>query len=125
MHKTCIYWYFKKAILHNTVYQKLSKNLKPFQISQWSNGAWNALIFRAEFRWHRARRAVMGLESCPLRVSVFAPKDQHFITKASPLRDKRLYWLQARSGEKGIKNFWIQERVTVTKAGAKVSCESS
>lgn len=99
---------YKKAILHNTVYQKLSKKkLKPFQISQWPNGNWNTLISRPEFRWHRARRAIMGLESCPLRMNVFAPKDQHFITKASPLRDKRLYWLQARRGEKGIKNCWI------------------
>lgn len=38
MHKTCIYWYFKKAILHNTVYQKLSKKVKALpnkSVAQW------------------------------------------------------------------------------------------
>lgn len=61
----------------------------------------------------------MGLESRPLRVNVFAPKDQHFITKASPLKANGCIGYKPGAERKASETagYMAQERVTVTKAG--------
>lgn len=108
MHKTCIYWYFKKAILHNTVYQKKFFLKKPFQTGSVVHSGLDCTnIFRPMPRWHSAQWAILGLESCPkvisleVKFSVF--KDQNFIPKARPPREEWLDLLQNREKEKGIK----------------------
>lgn len=70
MHKTCIYWY-KKAILHNTVYQKIFFKKKPFQTgSVVQSGLDCTNVFGPMLRWHSAQWATLGLESCPRVISL-------------------------------------------------------